>query len=249
MLCPSCHAPNPDGAKFCPRCGATLVPAPPSPASFGPAEAGSSPPAMKAKNPRRWPIAAGLLLLFALLLYLGGIVLQMVLFHLVYDLPWAVIFYPLSIVSVAVTVICLILSTVFFFAPTKRIPVLSSLPRLLAAFSAPVFFLLDVAVSKAGIVLSFASVLNLLLFFLLFAAAVLYFVTTLIKPKSAALPSVHLALSILYAFLAFLSLLLPLFTGGGTFVMLIPAFILFLADLLPFAGYSAAAFSLRVKKQ
>ncbi len=249
MICSRCQTENPAEAAFCRNCGAPLAPAPASPIPPAGAESFDPPAPAAAKNPGRWPIAAGLLVLLGLLGYLLGILLRILFLGKLYQIPLSAAFTistsPVSILSLILTLLTAIASAALFLAPTKRIPVLSSLPQLLTALASPVVFVLEFLRLRR---FTLDTAADLVLFFLFFIAALLYFIRTLIRSTSAAMPVIHLVSVILYAFAALASLAVPLLTGNTGILMLIPAVILRLWPLLSLAGHVIASFSLRRKE-
>ena len=244
MICSRCQTENPAEAGFCRNCGAPLAAASPAapvpPAVVQPVYTPAAAPA-GAKNPGRWPIAAGLLVLLGLLGSLAGLALEGAA-YVGYRMPWAMVFSavldPLSILILIMT----LLSAVLFLAPTRKVPVLSSLPRLLLAFGYPLLFFLDFFLYKRS--LTMTAILSLAISFVLPVLAILYFIGTLIRPKSAVLPGIHLGVTIFYALFALIGLAVSLLTANS-FLLLFSSFFMRTADLFFAAGFAVAAFALR----
>ncbi len=240
MICSRCQTDNPSEAGFCRNCGAPLSAAPASPAGVP----FVSPAPAKAKNHGRWPVSAGLLVLFGMLVYTAGLMLLFIVFRAVYRMPLNLaLMYALTPVNI-VTLIFSLLSAVLFLAPTKKIPVLSALPRLLYSLILPFLLLASFLQNRS---LTFSRIVSLALCFVLPLVAILYFIETLVKSKSAVLPAIHLALSIFYGIFLLIAAGVELLTVSGIW-NIVSSFFMRMSEFLPLAGFAVACFSLRRKE-
>lgn len=247
MICSLCQTENPAEAAFCRNCGAPLAAPRPAEAYRGNAQTVPVYTApQKVKNPSRWPISAGLLALFGFLGYLTGLLLHAVSYRFLYSMPVNLVLkYTLTPESI-LTLVLALAAAVLFLAPTKKIPVLSALPRLLYSLILPVLLLANFLLQNRT--LSFTRIVSLALTLVLPVVAILYFIGTLIKSKSAVLPAIHLAVSIFYGLFLLIAAAVELLTVGGL-IQIASSFFMRLSEFLPLAGFAVASFSLRKKSE
>lgn len=225
MICPNCRETLPDGAVFCVNCGLRLAPEPQKAEPF--------------RAPIRWPVVIPILMLISFLISCVSAVFTA---HFYVSMHAE----PLAYVILAFQLMLPLLAAVLFFTPTRRAPVVTSIPRLLAlVFTVISLVPTTAALSSAGA--SGAIVYRYVSFFVSLSAAALYVAGCAAKPKSPAIALIHLVLMLVICAASLLSfdpmhLSDPVYSGVYIGTLLSAA-----AGLFSGAGYCIALFFTRRK--
>lgn len=183
MICPNCRESLPDGAVFCVNCGLRLSPAPQKAEPF--------------RAPFRWPVVIPILMLVSFLISIAATVFDI----RFYAAQGAA---PIAYVVFAAALMLPLIAAVLFFTPTRRVPAVTSIPRLLALVLNAVSLVSTTAtLSSAGatnaLVYRYAS------FFITLAVIALYVAGCAAKPKSPAIALIHLVLMLVMCAASLLS--------------------------------------------
>ncbi len=183
MICPNCRETLPDGAVFCVNCGLRLAPEPQKAVPF--------------RAPIRWPVVIPILMLISLLISCVSAVFTARFYVSMHA-------EPVAYVILAFQLMLPLLAAVLFFTPTRRAPVVTSIPRLLAlVFTAVNLVSTTAALSSVGA--SNAIVYRYVSLFVSLSAAALYVVGCAAKPKSPAIALIHLVLMLVICAASLLS--------------------------------------------
>lgn len=160
MFCPKCGTVNADGAKFCLKCGASLIPEEAKPAEAPAAPAAEKPDSGKTALKSKWPklfwILSGA---GAALGLLSGIIIFFA--NLIYGWRWSSFGYGISSAFKTAfsgerifIMLCMIAAVAVFFIPaTKKYPYITAIPR--AVLGLVVFI-----ASVSGLIKTIRSVAN-----------------------------------------------------------------------------------------
>ena len=184
MFCPNCGSYVADDCAFCGNCGSAVPRSLVNESGrYSPVELKSDPQRVWAVPSSRWPVIAGILMSFALMLFA---------FHTYFYLRFFnSIFEMFKETSFGVYLFSYLTATVLFFAPTRRVAAVTSIPRwIIVAYQ---LYLLVKHREFGGddFVSSFIN------FQLILIPVILYTIGTAVRPRSSALAVVHLIMTVL----------------------------------------------------
>lgn len=200
MNCPNCGEPLPEGARFCVNCGSSLGVAP-APVPSEPDK--SAEPAFRA--PIRWPVIIPILMLVGFIFFLVSFALTVRQYQLMLEGMYAGTGSLLTLtIWPAVSTLIILLAAVLFFTPTRRVPVVTSIPRILLLIMSAitlVSYYTNAVAMPEGMLLS-----QTVRFLISCIPVVLYIIGCASKPRSAAIAVIHLVLVMILCVVPFFSM-------------------------------------------
>ncbi len=244
MYCKKCGAALPDGAKFCGNCG-NMLNAAPAPGQYA---AANMPPQGYTQHQRvdqptvsriTWPPVIGILMAVALVLYIAAQVLD------IGNMRYFGVNLGGIVFQTAINVFVPLLAMILFFVPTRRVPVVTAIPRWIALLAA-VLSLIMLANNGASSGIFRSQLTTFLLFTLL--PTVLYTVGTAAKPRTVVIAIIFLVIALIGFFTNFFGFDWRRLSYGGMerrmgIYMIVSA----VADLFAAAAYTIALFCSRRK--
>lgn len=232
MICPKCGESLPDEAVFCVNCGTELAPE------------SKAEPAFRA--PIRWPIIIPILMLIGFLTRCAVMAAQTRYYWVLNAEHGAAVNMPGVLLLNSLPVFITLAAAVLFFTPTRRVPTVTAIPRiLLAAFS-----VVSLATYLGAEAPESFRISQIVSFAVSLVPVVLYIIGCAAKPRTFVIALIHLALTLVLSIIPFFQMdNAQMLNSGNELYRLIAVISLLSAAANLFAGaaYSIALFFTRRK--